>query len=114
MSNSIKTRIQLKVDTPELWDKVSDPTQVANVFYPLKGEPIFYEIDDGNGNISVKMKLGDGKHTAKDLPFVGEGSDDVTFEVATDEEIKALFNDFPSFAYVPATDDDIGSLFADW
>ena len=45
MSNKeLKTRIQMKNDTPEHWDTASQ-----NGFIPLLGEPIFYK--DANNAI---------------------------------------------------------------
>ena len=68
MSNKeLKTRIQMKNDTAEAWQRVSDPSQVTNVFIPLLGEPIFYK--DAN-NVIYGMKVGDGIHTPNDLEFL--------------------------------------------
>ena len=71
MSNKeIKTRVQMKNDTPEAWQKVSDPSKVTNVFIPLLGEPIFYREEDGEG-YKFQMKVGDGERTPEELPFMG-------------------------------------------
>lgn len=68
MSNKeLKTRIQMKNDTAEAWTRVSDPSQVTNVFVPLRGEPIFYREEDGEG-FKFSMKVGDGVRTLEELP----------------------------------------------
>lgn len=67
MSNKeLKTRIQMKNDTADAWSRVSDPSQVTNVFIPLLGEPIFYRAEDGT---CLGVKVGDGVHTVDELPF---------------------------------------------
>ena len=53
---TINTRIQMKRDTSENWNKVITP--------PLEGELLIYL--DNNGN---NIKIGDGKTLPKDLPF---------------------------------------------
>ena len=53
---TINTRIQMKRDTSENWNKVIIP--------PLEGELLIYL--DGSGN---NIKIGDGKTLPKDLPF---------------------------------------------
>lgn len=72
MSNKeFKTRLQLKNDTPEIWEKVSDPSQVENVFIPVLGEPFLYRTEDGDG-YQFDLKIGDGIRTPKDLPKFNE------------------------------------------
>lgn len=71
MSNKeMKTRVQMKNDTPEAWQRVSDPSKVTNVFIPLLGEPIFYREQDGEG-YKFQMKVGDGVRTPEELPSLG-------------------------------------------
>lgn len=78
MSNKeIKTRIQMKNDTAEAWTRVSDPSQVSNVFVPLLGEPIFYR--DQNG-LCLGMKVGDGVHTVAELPYAATQAQIITWE----------------------------------
>jgi hypothetical protein len=60
----------MKNDTPEAWQKVSDPSKVTNVFIPLLGEPIFYREEDGEG-FKFSMKVGDGVRTPEELPSFG-------------------------------------------
>lgn len=68
MSNKeIRTRVQMKNDTTEAWQKVSDPSQVTNVFVPLLGEPFLYRVMDGDG-WKFSMKVGDGVRTPEELP----------------------------------------------
>lgn len=55
MEKTLKTRIKLKNDTPENWEK-------AENFIPLKGEPLVW------GNY---LKIGDGVNLVKDLPILG-------------------------------------------
>lgn len=56
----IKTRIQLKHDTPANWN------QAVN-FIPLIGEVIVYEADANNS--TSRIKIGDGKTVVSSLPF---------------------------------------------
>lgn len=68
MSNKeIRTRVQMKNDTAEAWQKASDPSQVTNVFVPLLGEPLLYREKDGDG-WKFSMKVGDGVRTPEELP----------------------------------------------
>lgn len=75
--DTINTRIQLKRDTTENWNK-------KRSFIPLRGEVIIYtdhgKIDDGYGNmIDVPaVKIGDGKAYLIDLPFAGA---DVRYQI---------------------------------
>ena len=57
MPNVLNVRIQLKKDSSENWDLMSTP--------PLDGEIIIYQDGEKNTNI----KIGDGEHLPKDLPF---------------------------------------------
>ena len=99
----------MKNDTADAWERVSNPAKVPNVFIPLEAEPIFYKTTDINGYSTFMMKIGDGKRTAEELPYFGIGSS--VNEVATNEEINALFNEFPSFAFVATSNSDINELF---
>lgn len=62
-----QTRMQMKNDTVGSWQKVSDPSQVTNVFIPLLGEPFLYREADGDG-YKFSMKIGDGVRTPEELP----------------------------------------------
>ena len=78
-SNTIKTRIQLKCDTEENWNKsalVKDggtkEEGTGTTFIPKKGEVIIYEADDTHP--FSRLKVGDGIHSAPQLPFSGSGT----------------------------------------
>lgn len=58
---NIKTRIQLKNDTEENWNK-------ATHFVPLAGEVIIYSADDTHP--FSRIKIGDGETTVINLPFI--------------------------------------------
>lgn len=58
-TNTIKTRIKHRIDTAANWANTTDT--------PLPGELIIYTAE---GNIPTKMKIGDGVHTASNLPFI--------------------------------------------
>lgn len=63
---SIPTRIQQKHDTANNWEN-------SNTFIPRLGEWIVYEAEfDANGAQTVppRVKIGDGIHIVKALPFV--------------------------------------------
>lgn len=64
MANTIKTRIQLKCDTEENWNK-------ALHFIPLKGEPIIYSTDEAHP--FFRIKVGDGITNIIELPFLPSG-----------------------------------------
>lgn len=55
----IFTRIKHRIDTAANWANTTD--------IPLPGELIIYI---GEGDIPTKMKIGDGVHTASNLPFI--------------------------------------------
>ena len=61
MDKKFNARIQHKIDIQENWEKAIN-------FIPLKGEWIFYDKDANNTNI--RLKIGDGKTTVNDLPFI--------------------------------------------
>lgn len=72
MGDSIKSRIQLKNDTEENWNKAIN-------FIPKKGELIIYNAESGE-NINDKihsyprLKVGDGVTNVVALPFFDAGS----------------------------------------
>ena len=68
--NTIKSRILLKNDTQENWDKAIN-------FIPLPGEIIIYNADDEYDY--QRVKIGNGTTTVTNLPFV--------YDIITDEEI---------------------------
>lgn len=59
--SAIKTRIQLKNDTENNWNK-------ALSFIPLMGEVIIYSPDDSHP--FSRIKVGDGVTTVINLPFI--------------------------------------------
>lgn len=67
MSDNIKSRIQLKNDTEENWDKAIN-------FIPKRGELIIYNAESGD-NVDddarrfPRFKVGDGVTTVVNLPF---------------------------------------------
>lgn len=58
---SIFTRIQLKNDTEENWNKAVN-------FVPLDGEVIIYDTDENHEK--PRIKIGDGVTVVNDLPFM--------------------------------------------
>lgn len=60
-TNTIKTRIQLKNDTEENWNKAIN-------FVPLKGEVIIYSGDDAHP--FCRLKVENGITTVSNLPFI--------------------------------------------
>lgn len=69
MSDNIKSRIQLKNDTEENWNKAVN-------FIPRKGELIIYNAESGNDNARPfpRLKVGDGITNVVNLPFFDAGS----------------------------------------
>lgn len=61
--NTIKTRIQMKNDTAENWDK-------ATGFIPKAGEIIIYNVDADH--TEPRLKVGDGATAVTALPFTDE------------------------------------------
>lgn len=77
--NTIKTRIQMKNDTAENWDK-------ATGFIPKAGEIIIYNVDADH--TEPRLKVGDGATAVTVLPF--------TEPEITEEEIDALWSKYNS------------------
>ena len=82
MSATMNTRIQLKRDTTENWNK-------ARGFVPLAGELILYtdygsytkEVNGQNKVIAIPgIKIGDGSAYVQDLPFVDEELRDILMD----------------------------------
>ena len=69
MSDNIKSRIQLKNDTEENWNKAVN-------FIPRKGELIIYNAESSNDNARPfpRLKVGDGITNVVNLPFFDAGS----------------------------------------
>lgn len=89
-NNTIKTRIQLKSDTEENWNKAG-PKENSNGFVPLSGELIVYTADVTHP--FCRLKVGDGTTNVVSLPFIDSGT-------INGEEVeivkKNTFNEFPS------------------
>ena len=73
--NTIKTRVQLKNDTEENWNKsvlpednIAGTKASGNSFVPLKGEVIIYSTDSTHP--FSRFKVGDGITDVISLPFI--------------------------------------------
>jgi hypothetical protein len=75
----------MKNDTPEHWDTASQ-----NGFIPLLGEPIFYR--DENDTI-YGVKLGDGKSTPNELPFLHGLTTQDGKTVLTNDSLELMFSE---------------------
>ena len=90
--NTIKTRIQLKCDTEENWNKsalIADggTKEEGETFIPKKGEAIIYSTD-GTHPFS-RFKVGDGIHSVPQLPFIGSHN-------INNIILEETYNDLPS------------------
>lgn len=65
------TRIQLKSDSEENWNKLA-PKQGSAGFIPLSGELIIYSAD--NSHPYCRLKVGDGSTNVVQLPFIDSGT----------------------------------------
>lgn len=65
------TRIQLKHDTEENWNKAG-PKQGSSGFVPLAGELIIYSAD--NAHPFSRLKVGNGVTNVVNLPFIDAGT----------------------------------------
>jgi hypothetical protein len=85
-TEKIQSRIQLKYDTLENWEKATN-------FVPKKGEICVYtdyELPYGESNEMLHInepafKVGDGETLINNLPYLGD-------ELITEEEIRGLFS----------------------
>lgn len=79
MTNTIKSRVLLKTDTTENWEKATN-------FIPKKGEICIYsdrfQLEDSS--YVPGIKVGDGTSYVNELEFMGD-------EYINNEEIDALF-----------------------
>lgn len=75
-TEKIKSRIQLKYDTLENWNKATN-------FIPYEGEICVY-------SDIPSLKVGDGETKINDLPFMGD-------ELITENEIRSLFKTLIKF-----------------
>ena len=89
-NNTIKTRIQLKSDTEENWNKAG-PKQGSPGFVPMRGELIIYSADESHA--FSRLKVGDGTTNVTNLPFIDSGTLNGEYEFILKY---ATFNDFPS------------------
>lgn len=87
MSKTLKTRILLKTDLTENWEKANDS------FIPKRGEVCIYldriktdELDENGESIFIPgIKVGDGSSYINELEFIGE-------IYITTEEIEEMTN----------------------
>ena len=70
-TNTIKTRVQLKSDTEENWNKAG-PKNGSLGFVPLLGELIVYTADTAHP--FSRLKIGDGATNVVELPFIDAGT----------------------------------------
>lgn len=70
-TNTLKTRVQLKFDTEENWNKAR-PKEGSNGFVPLAGELIVYTSDEAHH--FSRLKVGDGSTNVTLLPFIDAGT----------------------------------------
>lgn len=85
-TNTIKTRIQLKNDTEENWNKAIN-------FVPLKGEVIIYSADDAHP--FCRLKVGNGITTVSDLPFIHSNTLDKELIIGTTAQLNS------DISYIP-------------
>ena len=85
-TNTIKTRIQLKNDTEENWNKAIN-------FVPLKGEVIIYSADDAHP--FCRLKVGNGITTVSDLPFIHSNTLDKELTIGTTAQLNS------DISYIP-------------
>ena len=92
-TNTIKTRVQLKSDTEENWNKAG-PKDGSAGFVPLLGELIVYTAD--NVHPFSRLKVGDGQTNVVNLPFIDAGTIDGN-DLPEDEIVRYANRDlFPS------------------
>ena len=79
MTNTIKSRILLKTDTTENWEKATN-------FIPKKGEICIYSdrFQLKDGSYVPDIKVGDGTSYINELEFIGN-------EYISNKEIDSLF-----------------------
>lgn len=93
-----KPRFFLKNGTEANWAVIDD-------FIPGKGEAIIYNVDANHP--SPRMKIGDGIHLPRDLPFISAGSIeglDVNNIVAKKVEHKLTFGAGETYQYDGSAD----------
>ena len=86
MAATVKTRIQLKYDTENNWNKAIN-------FIPLKGEIIIYSIDDSHP--FCRLKVGDGETSIINLPFIIANSSETLIKIGTTAELNS------DISYIP-------------
>ena len=91
-------RIFLKNGTEANWEKITD-------FIPGKGEAIIYNVDANHS--MPRIKIGDGIHLPKDLPFISAGLPedfDVNNITAKRVEHKLIFGADGAYQYDGSAD----------
>ena len=91
-TNTIKTRIQLKNDTEENWNKAIN-------FVPLKGEVIIYSADDAHP--FCRLKVGNGITTVSNLPFIYSNTLDKELTIGTTAQLNSDISYIPQKAKHP-------------
>ena len=81
-TNTIKTRVQLKSDTEENWNKAG-PKDGSVGFVPLLGELIVYTSDDAHP--FSRLKIGDGQTNVISLPFIDAGT--INGDILPEDEV---------------------------
>lgn len=81
-TGTFKTRVQLKSDTEENWNKAG-PKDGSPGFVPLLGELIVYTAD--NAHPFSRLKVGDGNTNVINLPFIDAGT--INGDVLPESEI---------------------------
>lgn len=106
MANEIFTRIQLKYDSYAEWDKVKD------TFKPLKGEVCIVNPGTKLNNadaVPCLIKVGDGDHFWKDLPWLSALAADV---YAWAKKATPDWADFPALP-ITVVDNETGKFVTD-
>lgn len=88
VSNTIKTRIQLKNDTEANWNRAVN-------FIPREGEVVIYSADDTHP--FSRLKVGDGNTVVGNLPFIdAETLNGIKVEIGSTVEWQARLNYTPN------------------
>ena len=90
-TNTLKTRVQLKFDTEENWNKAR-PKEGSNGFVPLAGELIVYTADVAHP--FSRLKVGDGSTNVTLLPFIDAGT--INGSLLPEPQVRT-YNNYNSF-----------------
>lgn len=81
ITKTLKTKILLLNGNQSSWDH-----EDSNALILGKGEPAVAFSTDDSGNLHVALKIGDGNHNWKELPYVNDPS--MFNEIVTDSELE--------------------------